>query len=119
MAEEAYRNDLTSKLTFSVTVWALLLATLLSPFAFRNSLSPHHQRGSCPPVDRGIDKIVTQGKQDQSRKERNSEQGETQSSHVLKVTVTGTDNDFSALAREELWGDEEEEVELQDIRGSF
>ena len=44
MAEEAYRNDLTSKLTFSVTVWALLLATLLSPIAFRSSLSAHHQK---------------------------------------------------------------------------
>jgi hypothetical protein len=42
MAEEAYRNGLTSKLTFSVTVWALLLATLLSPIAFRRSLAAHH-----------------------------------------------------------------------------
>jgi Kef-type K+ transport system membrane component KefB len=43
MAEEAFRNDLTSKLTYSVTVWALLLATLLSPVAFRKALSSHHQ----------------------------------------------------------------------------
>lgn len=35
MAEAAYKSDLTSELTFSVTVWALLLATLLSPICFR------------------------------------------------------------------------------------
>jgi Kef-type K+ transport system membrane component KefB len=35
MAEEAYRTGLTGKLTFSVTVWALLLATLVSPVAFK------------------------------------------------------------------------------------
>jgi len=46
MAEEAYRNDLTSKLTYSVTVWALLLATLLSPIAFRRALSSHHHSPS-------------------------------------------------------------------------
>ena len=45
MAEEAFRNDLTSKLTFSVTVWALLLATLISPLAFRRSLGAHHLGG--------------------------------------------------------------------------
>lgn len=38
MAEEGYRSGLTSKLTFAVTVWALLVATLLSPIAFRSAL---------------------------------------------------------------------------------
>ena len=39
MAEEGYRTGLTSKLTFAVTVWALLIATLLSPVAFRRALA--------------------------------------------------------------------------------
>ena len=38
MAEEGYKSGLTSKLTFAVTVWALLVATLLSPIAFRSAL---------------------------------------------------------------------------------
>ena len=44
MAEQGYRSGLTSKLTFAVTVWALLLATLVSPVAFRRVASkglPH------------------------------------------------------------------------------
>jgi Kef-type K+ transport system membrane component KefB len=39
MAEEGYRTGLTTKLTFAVTVWALLIATLLSPIAFRRALA--------------------------------------------------------------------------------
>jgi Kef-type K+ transport system membrane component KefB len=39
MAEQAYSDALTSKLTFSVTVWALLLSTLISPVVFRYILS--------------------------------------------------------------------------------
>jgi Kef-type K+ transport system membrane component KefB len=39
MAEQAYSDGLTSKLTFSVTVWALLLSTLVSPVVFRAILS--------------------------------------------------------------------------------
>ena len=35
----SYRSGLTSKLTFSVTVWALLISTLVSPIAFRRLLS--------------------------------------------------------------------------------
>jgi hypothetical protein len=41
MAEKAYRTDLTSKLTFSVTVWALLIATILSPICFRRSVGSY------------------------------------------------------------------------------
>jgi hypothetical protein len=37
-AEEGYRSGLTSELTFAVTVWALLIATLISPIAFRRAL---------------------------------------------------------------------------------
>jgi hypothetical protein len=35
MAEEAFRTGLTDKLTFASTVWALLIATLVSPLMFR------------------------------------------------------------------------------------
>jgi len=35
MAEEAYEEGLTSKLTFAISVWALLIATLISPIMFR------------------------------------------------------------------------------------
>ena len=37
-AEEGFRSGLTSELTFAVTVWALLIATLVSPIAFRRAL---------------------------------------------------------------------------------
>jgi len=40
-AEEGYRSGLTSELTFAVTVWALLIATLASPVAFRRSIRVH------------------------------------------------------------------------------
>eukprot|EP00937_MAST-01D_sp_MAST-1D-sp2_P004307 g4307.t1 len=45
MAEEGYKTGVTSKLAFSVTVWALLLATLLSPLALRAVLARQ------PPVE--------------------------------------------------------------------
>ena len=35
MAEEAFRTGLTDELTFAATVWALLIATLISPLIFR------------------------------------------------------------------------------------
>ena len=44
MAEEGYESGVTSRLTFSVTVWALLLATLLSPVALRYVLAQQRQQ---------------------------------------------------------------------------
>ena len=44
IAEEGYESGVTSKLTFSVTVWALLLATLLSPVALRYVLAQQRQQ---------------------------------------------------------------------------
>lgn len=41
MAEKAYKSDLTSKLTFSVTVWALLVATVLSPLCFKKAVGSY------------------------------------------------------------------------------
>jgi hypothetical protein len=37
-AEASYKLGLTSELVFAVTVWALLLATLLSPLALRRCM---------------------------------------------------------------------------------
>lgn len=39
MAEEAYRTGLTDELTFAATVWALLIATLVSPLIFRQLMA--------------------------------------------------------------------------------
>ena len=44
MAEEAFRTGLTDKLTFASTVWALLLATLVSPLVFQK-LVAHSSSG--------------------------------------------------------------------------
>ena len=43
-AEEGYRSGLTSELTFAVTVWALLLATLVSPLAFRRCIPDGNEK---------------------------------------------------------------------------
>lgn len=43
MAEEAFTTKLTGKLTFSITVWALLISTLLSPIVFRKLLKRQKQ----------------------------------------------------------------------------
>ena len=62
MAEEGYARGVTSKLTFSVTVWALLLATLLSPIALGRVLARQpqvdgdgddHAGGGCDSGDAG------------------------------------------------------------------
>jgi hypothetical protein len=45
MAEEAYRTGLTDELTFAATVWALLLATLISPMMFRYLMSRSPNQG--------------------------------------------------------------------------
>ena len=39
MAEEAFRTGLTDELTFAATVWALLIATLISPLIFRQLMA--------------------------------------------------------------------------------
>jgi len=38
MAQEAFTTNLTDKLAFSITVWALLISTLVSPIVFRKLL---------------------------------------------------------------------------------
>jgi Kef-type K+ transport system membrane component KefB len=64
MAEAAFRSDLTSELTFSVTVWALLLATLLSPPCFRaavGSYGAHSDQKTTAVPYSGVELVANSG----------------------------------------------------------
>jgi len=56
MAGEAYANKLTSKLVYAITVWALLVATLISPYAFRKALAedPRERKGEAKGEAKGV-----------------------------------------------------------------
>jgi Kef-type K+ transport system membrane component KefB len=49
MAEEAFRTGLTDELTFAATVWALLIATLISPLIFRQLVANAARTGDGKP----------------------------------------------------------------------